>query len=209
MIAIAMTTCPRPKPTKDKALKSLRAAGFDQDVMIVDDPDKRGALPTWGRALEQIRQTDAPFLMIVQDDTTWSDGSRLALERELTALGETATNAGMLSPFLVNKIGRELMNRGIRKDGWHPSLLGYASGGALCYILPRKSADVLTADDGYQEFLRTRDKNIDRLIPGRLNELGFACLFRMPSLVNHRLGSGNSSIKSKKPHDTVFWRAVA
>ena len=208
-LAIAMTTAPRGKPTVDRALASTRAAGFDQPITLMEDAEKIGPLPTWGRTLAMLLNTDADFLMILQDDVTWAAGSRKVLEREIETMGERAKSAGLLSPFLVNKIGREFTRRNLLKTGWHASELGYASGGALCYVLPRKSAETLVADETYQEFMRTRPRNIDRLIPGRLSELGLACLFRYPSLINHRLGSGNSSIKEKKPHDTNYWQAVA
>lgn len=190
-------------------MASLHAAGFDQPVMTIHDPEKRGALPTWGRAVAALIASTADWLMIVQDDASWARRSREALEREILALGDRAWRAGLLSPFLVNKIGRELRQRGDLRPGWHPSTLGYQSGGALCYVLPRASAEALMADPWFAECLATRPKNIDRWVPGRLLELGYDTLYRYPSLVNHVLGSGNSSIKPKKPHDTQFWERVA
>jgi hypothetical protein len=210
MIAIAMTTCPRARPTMEKSLASLRAAGFDQDVSIIHDPEKIGALKTWHTALNAlVERTTEPFLMVLQDDTSWAIGARPVLEREIVKLGERGQKAGLLSPFLVNKIGREFQLQGKLKVGWHPSRLGYSSGGALCYILPRRSAETLLADPWFIDCVRERPKNIDRWVPGRFLELGFECLYRYPSLVNHALGSGNSSIKAKKPHDTAHWRPVA
>lgn len=211
MLAIAMTTAPRPQPTIDAALASLRRAGFNwSSVMLVNDADKIGPLPTWVRALTTlVEQTNDLFLMVVQDDASWAIGARAALDRELDQLGLRATQAGLLSPFLVDKVAREITHGGNLGPGWHPSRLGYSSGGALCYILPRKSAEALLSDDGFREIIKTHERNIDRMVPGRLLDLGFETLYRYPSLVHHRLGSGNSSIKPKKPHDTHHFRGVA
>lgn len=209
-LALAMTTAPRGTPTLDRSIASLRAAGFDHELAILEDAEKVGAFPNWVRAVRHLLDaTDADWLMVLQDDTTWASGSRAVLEREILALGERARHAGLLSPFLVNKIARELAQRNSLRPGWHPSQLGYHSGGALCYILPRPSAVQLLADDVFNGLLREHRKNIDRWVPGRFLELGRETLFRYPSLINHTLGSGNSSIKPKKPHDTAHWRAVA
>lgn len=229
MVAVAMTTAhTRPSPTVLASLASLRAAGYTGKVQVsVDGPQAPDVssdpnwevvthgtqllpLKHWARTLEAAVYTSScPWVLVLQDDTVWAAGGWSALWREVEALGPKATGAGLLSLFLVDKIAREISRARHLSQGWHESSLGYQSGGALGYLMPRASAERLLSDDGFKALVATRERNIDRLVPGRLNELGLTCLFRYPSLLNHRLGSGNSSIKPKKPHDTSHWRATA
>lgn len=217
-----MTTAPRPVPTKDQSIQSFRAAGFterlfvspdgqvppffDTNVLISVKQERLGVLKNWAYTLGVLLKTGADHLMVMQDDVTWAAGSA---EIVYAALGREAM--GFVSWYVDPKVGREVEQATGRRPapaGWYDSRLGGDSGGALCYSFDREVAQRLMDDPQFQDFLATRERNIDRLVPKCLMDLGIPMRVRMPGLVHHQLGSGNSSIKPKKPRDTFYFQTA-
>ena len=220
-IAIAINTAPRPTETLSSTVKSLREAGFDQTVHILsdgpyqveddrvvivkNDPPK-GALANFFFALDYLCETDADWYMILEDDVEWAKKSRQALEHDLAQLSKKQ-NVGYLSIYVHKKMGKVLKNRKQNTPGLHVLNLGYECIGSQAYVLSAKSAKHLASDPAYRVWCR--NQNRDRVVSGRLQDLGYDLYYRMPGLVNHSLGSANSAIKEKKPDNTIYWQEVA
>jgi GR25 family glycosyltransferase involved in LPS biosynthesis len=220
-IEIAINTAPRPVETLKDTVASLRRAGFDQTVHIISDgPDQvldnnvviikndppLGALANFFFALDYLCEKDADWYMILEDDIVWAEKSQLALEQDLIYLAKK-DNVGYLSVYMHKKMGKVLKNRRQTKSGLYTINLGYNCIGSQAYILSSKAARHLASNPEYR--LWHRNQNRDRVISGRLQDLGYNLYYRMPGLVNHSLGSANSAIKEKTPDNTTFWQAVA
>lgn len=220
-IAIAINTAPRTIETLDSTIRSLRAAGFDQTAHILsdgpsqiednnvtitkNDPPK-GALANFFSALDYLCKTDADWYMILEDDIIWAKNSRQALEYDLMQLSKKQ-NVGYLSVYIHKKTGKVLKSRKQDKPGLHVLNLGYNCIGSQAYVLPAKVAQHLASNPAYREWYQ--NQNRDRVVSGRLQDLGYDLYYRIPGLVNHSLGSANSAIKKKKPADTAYWQEVA
>lgn len=220
-LAIAMTTAPRPIETVQKSLASLRAAGFGQHVLVsFDGPDHDGpdvsADPDWTvctygarvgvprhwlRTLETLLYTTSePWLLMLQDDTTWQTGAAAALEARRKALAPfwSLYVDKTVATHLEASHGRPLA------PGAYYSRLGHQSGGALAYGFWRPFAERLVGDPGFREDVETHERGIDRWVPKAALSLGHALQVWVPSLVTHTLGSGNSSMRPKAPRDTPY-----
>jgi hypothetical protein len=220
VVAVGITTAPRPIPTLDRCLSSARAAGVTGTILVSADGDclvpdntvdlhvhepRLGVLRNWAWTLRKLLERDEDYVLIVQDDVTWARGSWTWLLRHLDA--SKAAPVPFFTLYVDPKVGRDLERHHSRplRPGWYMSHLGADSGGALCYGFSRACADVLLKNAEFQYDLSTRDKNIDRIVPKCLVNIGVPMAVRIPGLMHHRLGSGNSSIKVKKPRDTHYW----
>lgn len=221
-LALAYTTAPRPKPTLARSLASLRAAGWTDGVLIVADGpvadlddaaievllngDRLGVLKNWVHALEAVLAfSEASHLMVLQDDVTWAQGSAAVMRRQLPVV------APFWTWYVDPKVGRvlEMKHGRALRPGAYPSRMGYETGGALAFGFHRAFAERVLASAELAEYLaHHRNQNIDRVIPAVCLALGEALQVWVPSLVNHQLGSGNSTIKPKRPRDTRYWRKV-
>lgn len=221
--AFAVTTAPRPTPTLARSLASFRAAGWTQPVLVQAEadpgplgdphgtvtvnPHPLGVLANWVatfRAL--VESTTAPYLVMVQDDVSWAAGSADVAARRCAELDPFWTW------YVDPKVARCLevaTRRPALRPGAYRSSLGYQSNGALCYGFRRELAERLAADDRLAGYLVTHRQNIDHVVPDCCLALGQPLQVWVPGLINHALGSGNSSIKRKRPKDTRYWKAVA
>lgn len=215
-----MLTAPRPVPTLARSLATFRAAGFDDTVTlfadnsVVPEPSplthvvasnvRLGNMKNWVRALNGMVTQDADLIAIMQDDITWALNSRIVLHREIEAMGKMLRNVGYLSLYLADKHAK-----GSKQWGkWHVSHADKAIG-ALCYVLPVHAARKLAIDQVFASMAAERDHNDDIVVSQCLRQLGFELWFRRPAMVNHTLGSGNSSMFKMKLRDTRYWQAVA
>jgi hypothetical protein len=218
MIATAIITAPRPVETLSRSLASYRAAGFtntvhvlsdgarapldDEDSMVIVNDPKLGNMRNWNMALRVIYDTEEPWLMVCEDDITWATGARAALERELEGIKLTSAfnkRAGSMSLYLPRRHTKTLTRR--LDPGWHGYGLqrGRGTWGAQCFVFSREQARILLEDVEYRRFIAdpARDKNIDAVVAHCVNLRGKEILYRVPCLVNHDLGDGNSSLGYK------------
>ena len=212
MIAWAMMTAPRPVATMERSLASFREAGWMDRVTIVEDVKKAGALMTWRRAMRtMLRESDAPYIGIMQDDILWARGSREVLLEEMRCMGYRAQLAGYLSLYVFEKHRDEARVETWRN--WHVSGLGFKSAGAQCYVLPRRSAMKLVKNDAFNFFCDhrrgDRKKGDDHVVSGVLKMMCMRCWFRVPGLVSHQLGFNNSAIGHKPTPSDASWEEVA
>lgn len=200
-LAIAMTTAPRPVDTLRQAIASMRAAGFDEDIHVMADTGRVGVPWHWYRTLAALLQsTTAPWLLMLQDDVTFARRSREALdalEPALTPFWTAYTDRLVAQPY-IDAMGAPL------PPGRYLSEAGHQSGGALAYGLSRDFAARLIEDAEFQKNCRIWTRGIDRLVPATALRLGEPLMFMVPSIVSHRLGSANSSMRPKAPRDTPY-----
>lgn len=213
-VAIAITTAPRARETFTESIASLRGAGFSQQVRVFADrvsPEAEGCVVTrndppldgiknWCRACRALLdETDAQWLMVLEDDVTWARGAAEALYRDLESLDPATT--GYLSLYLCRHVARFIRREKhvqVLSRGFHNAAgMGARCWGSQAYVLSRQSAERLLADGIFKTMVQVRWKNRDLLVSGTLSRLGFRLLYRVPCLVDHRLGSANSSLTKK------------
>lgn len=219
MLAIAITTAPRPIATFDASLRSLRNAGFTQTVWVMNDgpfmneiPACRvvnnapalGGLKNWAYALETlVDATAAPWLMVLEDDVRWARGAAAALEKDLRDLqgGKLHDVVGYLSLYLSRKVSREIEGRKGRplRPGIYGSGLAGNCWGSQAYVFTRDGARALLADPKFADLRAnyTKNRNRDNIVSGCLAAMRRRLYYRVPCLVDHSLGNANSSLRVK------------
>lgn len=226
MIAIGMTTAPRPRATAAASLASLRTAGFHQRVILFADGDPGpvvddnldvrvnepalGGLKNFCHALAALVETEAPWLLLLEDDTTWAGGSAKALREDLARIDPESV--GYLSLYMHSSVARGL-ERGRRGlgAGWHECRLGWKSCGSQAYLFPVEGARNLLADGQFQDYRDNwaKNRNRDNVTSKCLQDMGLRRLFRVPALVDHALGAGNSSLRTKPPRNGRYFTGRA
>jgi len=85
---------------------------------------------------------------------------------------------------------------GTLQRGWYGSSQGKKTWGAQCLVFSREQARELLSCKIFNGFLNDYrwDKNIDAIIGQSLGNRGLHIAYRIPCLVNHTLGEGNSSL---------------
>lgn len=211
MIAWGMITAPRPVSTLDQSLASFKAAGFDEEPIVVNDNKGLGNLRNWARALVTVMAGNphSLFVGIMQDDILWARNSRAVLYREIIDMGYRAKEAGYLSLYLFDKHVEEREMKIPKWRNWHASKWGYKSCGAQCYVLPRRSAKQLLRYPRFQELCEEGALGDDHAVSGCFWQMNLLCWFRIPALVSHSPGVNNSSMGHKPPPDTQYWNEVA
>jgi hypothetical protein len=224
MIRIGIITAPRPRPTLARSLKSLRAAGFASEVLVFDDGTdticadnvrtlknevRLGNKANWMRALATLTagyQDSSPhnWIMVCEDDISWAQGAAKELESSLVRLASTnvlrETGAiSLYAPSRVTKLAEAFLHARRLGDGWYWEGMqqGKKTWGAQCYLFSWSQAKALLNDEMFRAFASdtTRDKNIDAIVGQCINDsMGKHILYRIPSLVDHDLGNGNSSL---------------
>jgi hypothetical protein len=227
VIATGIITAPRPRSTLLDSLASYRRAGFENDVFVFCEPGvdpvgmdsvhmvpnemKLGNLRNWNRALSILRVSlHADWFMICEDDISWAAGAADVLEGELDTLAKMDyfENVGGLSLYLPRRHSKHMTP--LRK-GWIPGGLGPGTWGFQCMIFSKAQTDWLLSAPHFKGYLANTkwDKNIDRIV-GEAFKIGQKeILYRIPCLVDHDLGYGNSSLgyKDDRPDlKTDFFR---
>jgi hypothetical protein len=225
MIATAVITAPRPKSTLESSLVSYRYDGlFDNKVHVFADgevqpfrsdflrgwegeiilnPRKLGNLRNWWGAFTWLMQhTDSPWLMICEDDITWSDNAKAKLEHDLRHWDSVKT--GVLSLYLpqrMSKILEPTYSQGSRlSNGWYGVSMGRKLWGAQCFVIPRAEGEALMACGYLAATLSdaTKHMNVDAHVAESVVLRGHKIWYRVPCLVDHILGDLNSSLYGNK-----------
>lgn len=242
-LAIAITTAPRPRQTLAPSYRSLRDAGFTEPVLLLADgplgeyPDPApelpppglldvrlsdpplGGLKNWCHALETLlKETPARWLLILEDDILWAEGSAAALAKDLDLLDrrQYRRDVGYLSLYLARKVSREIEKlRGPKlKPGMYATHMGGECWGSQAYAIPRETAAALLADPTFDDLRRNyvKNRNRDNIVSGRLHALGKRLYYRVPCLVSHELGNANSSLREKPVQQSLltdYWTGRA
>lgn len=214
----------RPRPTLNESLRSYRDVGGFRRVPTLVSADgyvnlsvpfmdvqvhargiSLGNFRNWVAALELALATENPdFVMVCEDDITWAKGAYERLCVELPVLAHTDLDVGAWSLYLPSHEERHIQGAGRRHagtnlltDGWHLGApMGKNTWGAQCMVFSREQAEALLGD---AQFRRMREdprwnKNVDGIVARCLNDRGRRIAYRVPCLVNHDLGEGNSSL---------------
>jgi hypothetical protein len=216
MIAIGIITAPRAVPTITQSIASLRDAGFKQGITIfsepgsespvcdgcnvVRNPARKGNFRNWVGALQHLAMGPGDWMMICEDDILWSHDAAAVLSHDLSKW-QGNTRAGAISLFcpirmskvLERKYGTPLM------QGWYGLNLGRSTWGAQCLVFHRTWAAALLSDKSLKAYLDDPrwDKNVDALIADVIARRGREIMYRIPCLVDHTFGEGNSSLGYK------------
>lgn len=213
MIATAIITAPRPIPTLDESLISYRRAGFYDTVRVYAD----GPVTTWmqtrelaiirlnGRTLGNLRnwvaamsslleETTERHVMICEDDITWAANSANVLHYLLDRV--RWGTSGVLSLYTPNRMARWIAGSRSPDRGFHHVSIGKKMWGAQCLIFPRAEAHALMDCPYFKGVIDNAsiDKNIDLHIAESMQRRGKTILYRIPCLVDHKMGDKNSSL---------------
>ena len=220
IVRTGIITAPRPRPTLYESVRSFRAAGFDGPVLVFSDGNgdvvadrvnvlrnevRLGNKLNWIRALS-VLSTSADmgdWLMVCEDDITWCVGAARELDEavaELRSREGAMDRAGALSLYAPRRV-TNVLHQGIRArlaPGWYSTgvQMGKKTWGAQCYLFTWDMAQTLLNDVQFRRFAADTSKNkqIDAIVGQSLNDRGLDIIYRIPCLVNHDLGRGNSSL---------------
>ncbi|OYV82861.1 MAG: hypothetical protein B7Z73_16735 [Planctomycetia bacterium 21-64-5] len=192
-----MTTAPRARPTLERSLASLIAAGWNgprlfaephtalqerfADLPITWRDRKLGAFPNWYLGLSELylREPLADAYLMCQDDAIFAEGSRSYLEQHLWPAAEV----GVVSIYTPTHWSRG------RPCGFHVERHGWASWGALAYIFSNKSLRALLAHPLAIEHRRLGPagglRNIDSVVGAWCQAAELPYFVHVPSLVQH------------------------
>jgi hypothetical protein len=219
VIAVGIITAPRVKPTIYNSVLSYRRAGFTQPTYVFAEPGsevvgldgihymnnvtKLGNFRNWVRALGTLLQMSGQdWLMICEDDISWAWGASNTLEYDLSKYNRDAKTGAisLYCPIRMSKVlERDYANGRPLMHGWYGAKLGRSTWGAQCLVFHRDWALQLLNDQVLLAFLADPrwDKNVDALVAEAINRKGREVVYRIPCLVDHTFGDGNSSLGYK------------
>lgn len=179
--AVGVTTAPRPTPTLDRTLASLRRAGWPH-CDVLPDTRCRGAWRNWIEGLQALlrRYPHADAYLISQDDVVFCDRLRDYLRRTLwPAEPASVALCSLFTPAAYR----------VPRLGWHTQRRGRHLVAAQAWVIPPESARAIVADLGSVE----ASKHIDNRIGEWAERNGRMPWYHMPSLAEH-IGLRNSSL---------------
>lgn len=194
MIAVGLTTAPRKEATLEYTLRSLRHGGFDQRIDVFAEPGtladgwafegvavhahatRMGCFPNWlYTANWLLRETEAPFLLICEDDVEFC---RAAFEVVMKGL-QLLPKIGYVSLYTpINNIEEAKVSED--HLGWHALNLGKECWGSLAYAFERKVlGEIISRAD------HTKEKGTDGRVSAIIDAMGLNCWHHLPSLCRH------------------------
>jgi hypothetical protein len=211
-LAIAMTTTHRQPSTIDRALMTLRSAGFDETVHVFAEPEtelaglstdrvrvhvnkrRRGCFGNWKKSLKWlVKHTSASWLLVLQDDAIWLPGSAVRLRSQMDVCRDRRT--GLLSPYASCMVVKEGYMEGANTDGWKECRAGWDFWGALAFCLKRDAAKELLQHCRFAKHAGMQQ--VDAVVAASMLELDRPSFVHLPSLVDHigvtsTIGNGDS-----------------
>ena len=194
-LAIAMTSAPRHAPTLERALASLRGAGFHGDVQLFieprtfakaapifdhvhlhENPHQLGCFNNWKKALEWlVRSSRAAWMLVLQDDAVWRTCGAEVLRAQMHA--SRNERVGLLSPYTSPAVVTDAFT-----NGWNECRAGWNFWGALAFCLKRDAAKELLQHPRFTKHVGTQ---VDAVVAASMLDLGWTSLVHVPSLVDH------------------------
>ncbi len=212
--AVGLTTAPRRKPTIERTLLSLQAAGFEHIHVFAEPnswlPDQRHHLPVTlnprrlgtllnlysSLAALLASHPSAEAFAIFQDDIEAAHGLKDWCDEQLWPL--EASVVSLFTPRLHSD----------RAPGWRLLSPGYQRVcGAQAIVFRRDAAQEFLSDPLVIRRLEARRNNNDAVVAGWIARHGRSIAYHTPSLVQH-LGH-QSSIYTSGPDRRNFARAVS
>ncbi|MGH7134864.1 MAG: hypothetical protein ACREHD_03940 [Pirellulales bacterium] len=195
--SVGVTTAPRSRPTLERSLDSLAAAGWSEPRLFAEPharvPEKfsglattwrdakLGAFPNWYLGLAELyfREPSAEAYLMCQDDALFADGSRAYLEKCLWP----AEELGVVSIYTPSHASAG------RTPGFHDERRGWATWGALAYVFPNNSLRALLAHPLFTHHRRQGPgrglRNIDSVVGAWCRAADLPYYIHVPSLVQH------------------------
>jgi hypothetical protein len=201
LFALAMITAPRRVPTMDRSVAELRRGGFAQrlrvfaepgsvvaaspGVEIVRNPIRLGMWLNWLQAVQYLlEQTDAPYLVLFEDDVEFAPCAALALQHAVQTL--PADRFGLATLFTPRQFVTSLP----MWLGW--SALGsQPAWGSQGYGFSRNSLGKLFRSSAVRGHASSEDT--DGVVSRGMIEVGRRVYAHIPSLSAHA-GDGNSTV---------------
>ncbi|MBC8875611.1 MAG: glycosyltransferase [Planctomycetes bacterium] len=198
--AIGMVSAPRPERTVENSLAELRRAGFSETIHLFEEPGthtasmpgvlvhtntrRRGVWHNWRDAAGfLLEHTDAPFLLVCEDDIELTADAALALHFALQHMPHEAWGfASLYTPWHNVVRHRPVF-------GWQAVAVGADTWGALAWCFSRAALNWIldtTAGD------TASDGHTDQIVGSLLGGAGYQCFYHIPSLCEHA-GQGKSS----------------
>lgn len=216
MIATGIITAPRAKPTLARSLASFKRAGFahaivfaepGSEVVVEDGIETRtnelrkGNFRNWVSALQSLLQSPNDWLMICEDDISWAYDAAQVLWHDLFEYRGDG-RVGAISLYLPVRMSSQLEkdHGGRLNAGWYGANLGRSTWGAQCLVFHRNWALSLLSNKHLNGFYLSDarwDKNVDAIVADVLLHMNKEILYRVPCLVDHTFGDGNSSLGYK------------
>ncbi len=182
-IATVVLTAPRPKPTLDRTVASLDAAGFPA-VSAFNDAAASGHFRAWMNALQWIVSTrgDADAYFVVEDDTVFCRGLQEYLQHTLWP--GRVEHLALCSPYCPKAYRQP-------QPGWDAtqSGRGYFLAGSQAWILPARIATAVLAEVAPLNTENNAAWEIGRWAKAARKRVWY----HTPSLVQH-IGLGNSAL---------------
>ncbi len=197
-LAIAVITAPRPRTTLRETLSGLRRAGFSQLVRVFAEPRsalageidgltdvdgvmhtrKLGCLGNWLTAAKSLlEETDAPWLLLCEDDVELGDSAAAALAHAT----RTLPKIGCLSLYSpLHNLGPST-----RTAGWHPTTRAANTWGALAWCFPRAVLARIVAQLGGDWIGRELRDATDQRVGLAVAQQGLHFYSHYPSLGRH------------------------
>jgi len=215
-IALGVITAPRAVPTITQSIESLRVAGYQGRIDIFAEPGaelpvcdgchitrntlRLGNFRNWVSALQALAATDSEWIVLCEDDIAWAHDAYSTLLHDLSTWQENMRTGALslycpirMSKVLEKRYGTPLV------QGWYGVNLGRSTWGAQCLVFRKTWAESLLKDKVLDAYLRDPrwDKNVDALIADVIARRGREIMYRIPCLVDHTFGDGNSSLGYK------------
>jgi hypothetical protein len=216
MIAVGIITAPRERPTLVRSVESFKAAGFQTAVVFAEPGSeacvadgvhteqnaiKRGNFRNYIHALRQLfDQTTFDWIMICEDDIQWARDAAAALTWDLAHWSKD-DRVGAISLYCPIRVSKVLEKKyGLPLvQGFYQLNLGRGTWGAQCQVYHRSWAALILHSSLLNAYLQDPrwDKNVDHLVAQVLASKGREIMYRIPCLVDHTFGDGNSSLGYK------------
>lgn len=163
---VAVTTAPRSPETLSRCVQSLRNCGWEPtvfaepgshpiEVRTVNNPTRRGCWGNWlYSARYAVQNSTAPYIMTVQDDTSFHPDSKSLAESYMWPSPDT----GFLSLYTPKHYGRQGHNKRPRKPGV-ARISTISLWGACALIFPREVLEELVEHPRALSWLGVRPKS--------------------------------------------------
>jgi hypothetical protein len=194
LIAVGVITAPRPVCTLPQTVSELRRGGFTRPVHVFAEPgspvpNDAGLVvrrnPTrlglWGNWREAARRlladTDAPFLLICEDDVRFAPCAALGLQHAIATLPhDTWGYASLYTP-------RHNLPDWHGRSGWQEVMVGVGTWGALAWCFTRPSLRAVLESRAVRS--HAAHNGTDAVVSLAVKELRRKCYFHVPSLGDH------------------------
>ncbi|MBN9120280.1 MAG: hypothetical protein J0I06_14170 [Planctomycetes bacterium] len=202
LVAVGVITAPRSVPTLPQTLAELRRAGFPQPVRVFAEPTapvpdvpgvavhrnpiRLGIWGNWAAAARRVlADTDAPFVLMCEDDVRFARCAALALQHAIDAIPhDTWGYVSLYTP-------RHNLRHADGGVGWRELAVGWGTWGALAWCFTRAGlAAVLNSRAAYAH---ASADGTDAVVSVAAKELGRKCYFHVPSLGDHTGGDNSTA----------------